>query len=50
MSTPSQSDLIDRAHELRDQFDDQDEIQGLTSFERKVQRFLEDVLDELESV
>ena len=47
--TPSQSELLDRAHELRESYDELDETSGLSPFDRRVLRFLEDIIDELES-
>lgn len=46
--TPSQMDLFDRATELLDTYDELAETEGLSSIDTRVQRFLEDVIAELE--
>lgn len=47
--TPSVSELIDRAYELREVYDELEETEGLSAHDRKVVRFIEDIIEELES-
>jgi hypothetical protein len=47
--TPSQLELLERAHELRELYDELGETEGLSSLDTRVVRLLEDLIDELES-
>lgn len=47
--TPSRSELLDRAYELRESYDELEETEGLSTHDRKVVRFIEDAIEELES-
>ena len=47
--TPTQSELLDRANDLLEQFDELEEGAGLSAWDRKILRFLEDIREELES-
>ena len=47
--TPTQSELLDRANDLLLQLDELEETAGLSTWDRKVLRFLEDIREELES-
>lgn len=47
--TPSRSELLDRAYELRELFDEIEESQGLSVLDRRVVRLIEDVIEEMES-
>jgi hypothetical protein len=47
--TPSRSELLDRAYELRELFDEIEESQGLSDLDERVMRLIEDVIEEMES-
>jgi hypothetical protein len=47
--TPSRSELLDRAYELRELFDEIEESQGLSVLDQRVVRLIEDVIEEMES-
>lgn len=47
--TPTRSELLDRAYELRDQVDEIYETRDFTTIERKMHTFLCDIIEELES-
>jgi hypothetical protein len=47
--TPSRSELLDRAYELRELFDEIEESQGLSVLDSRVVRLIEDVIEEMES-
>jgi hypothetical protein len=47
--TPSRSELLDRAYELRELFDEIEESQGLSVLDSRVVRLIKDVIEEMES-
>lgn len=47
--TPTRSELLDRAYELRELYDQIDESEGLNKIDARVVNFLEDVIEELEN-
>jgi hypothetical protein len=47
--TPTRSELLDRAYELRELFYEIEESQGLSTLDSRVVRLIEDTIEELES-
>lgn len=47
--TPTRSELLDRAYELREVYDAIEESQGLSTLDERVVRLIEDLIEELES-